>query len=127
PAVLWLIVVPLILAAWLVSVQLLPKTDVKPDVIESVVYAVLAFAAVWVLAWLLVAFVFTPVLMRRARKSSKDGDSVRKQLRRAGVVLLSLIVALAVGVSLIVFVRHTLQESFGSATLIWHWTVWGVP
>jgi predicted acylesterase/phospholipase RssA len=127
PAVLWLIVVPLILAAWLVSVQLLPKTDVKPDVIESVVYAVMAFAAVWVLAWLLVAFVFTPVLMRRARKSSKDGDSVRKQLRRAGVVLLSLIVALAVGVSLIVFVRHTLQESFGSATLIWHWTVWGVP
>ena len=137
-AVLWLIVVPLILAAWLVSVQLLPASADKRDVIENVVSAVLAFAAVWVLAWLLVEFVFAPLLMRRAKKSSKgakrdaradaaDENGASKRLREASIVLSSLIVALAVGVSLIVFVRNTLQESFGSATLIWHWTVWGVP
>ncbi|HYL19779.1 MAG TPA: patatin-like phospholipase family protein [Burkholderiales bacterium] len=138
PAVLWLIVVPLILAAWLVSVQLLPASADKRDIIESIVFAVLAFAAVWVLAWLLVEFLLAPALMRRAKGSAKganhnvradgaDENGMRKRLREASIVLSSLIVALAVGVGLIVFVRNTLQESFGSATLIWHWTVWGVP
>ena len=114
--VLGLIVLPLILAAWLISVRLRLDAAVAGDGISKVIETVLVFGVVWVFAWLLVE-----LIVRRRTSGAREGN------RRSPVVLVWLLIALAVGVGLLCLIRETLRENYARETLIWHWTVWGVP
>jgi predicted acylesterase/phospholipase RssA len=117
--VIWLIVLPLILAAWLISVLLLPKPDAVatdesvPVFLET---TILAFGVVWLVAWALVEMWVV----------GKRMGTFKDRWRNSAVILLGLAVALALGVTLLCLLRRTLRENQSEA-LVWHWTVWGVP
>jgi predicted acylesterase/phospholipase RssA len=117
--VLWLIVLPLILAAWLIGVLLLSEPDSgAPHKIESVFLetTILAFGAVWAVAWALVELWVV----------GKRMGTFKERWRNSGIILVGLAVALALGVTLLYLLRQTLRENQSEA-LVWHWTVWGVP
>ncbi len=133
--VLWLILVPLILAAWLLSVLLL-----RPDSAATLpavghddaspfwarfVESMLAFGVLWLLAWAMV-WGFGRALVRLGIVRRLE-DSTGARSQRWFVVLGALLVALAVGVGLLSMIRATLLANQGNEALIWHWTVWSVP
>ena len=122
--VLWLIVVPLMLAAWMVSVLLYAhgtdsdRIPLLKDV-ELGTWAIyfefmLTIGAVWVLAWLFVSFA---IVRRRPEGHRKISG------RSWGVLAF---ITLAFGVELLCLILEKLQAHAGPS-LIWHWTVWSVP
>lgn len=117
PFVLALIVAPLILSAWLVSVLLIHPGAGDAGDLAGLIEAALTFGAVWVVAWALVEF----VIVRSLRTTFREGR------RRLLVVFLSLLVAVAVGVEVLCLVRDALLGFTSAAALVWHWMVWGVP
>jgi hypothetical protein len=125
PYVLGLIVVPLMLAAWLVSLVLLPiagtppvaQGQSAPSTWTVLFETMLVFGVVWLVAWLLVEYGIA-----RRRQGGSTGP-----YRRSPVMLIWLFIALAVGVGLLCLIREMLLDNHGSVALVWHWTVWGVP
>ena len=120
--VLWLIVVPLVLAAWLLSVLLQQPEPAAPspalfDRLLGAAGYVLAFGLVWLLAWVLVERAIVPRLTGGGGANS----------RRSPAVLAWLLVALTVGVGLLCLIRAKLLALADTAALAWHWTVWSVP
>ena len=105
--ILCLIVLPLTLAAWLISVLM-----VSEDRVFLFGPTILWFGGVWVFAWVL-AEVFL--------------GTVKIQWKKAWIVLPALLVALVLGVALIGVVQEILHENIKDEGLLWHWTVLGVP
>jgi Patatin-like phospholipase len=117
--ILWLIVLPLILAAWLIGILLL-RPDAAGVPVSGAVFlerTILAFGAVWLVAWVLV----------QLWMAGKHMGSLTQHWRNSAITLVGLAAALALGVALLCLLRQILQDDRGSATLIWHWTVWSVP
>jgi hypothetical protein len=133
--VLWLIVVPLMLAAWLLGTLLLQSdfTATVPAVDDQgasaswlrFVEPILAFGALWALAWFVVLGLGWVLVKRRIVRQLEGGGGARWWT--VLVVFASLLVALAVGVGLLSIIRAMLLKNQCNEALIWHWTVWSVP